>query len=135
MSNNLISTHAKSFSWAGFFLAKQTFKNGSSLYDFCRTLDDIADDTDQLEIKRDNFLLPLEVTRKLFSFETKENDIFSLILDNGDAYVVKLDKVNDNKGVISTKDLNEGKNYLSSVYKEIIRQSFTAKLRESSTFN
>ena len=87
------------------------------------------------EIKRDNFLLPLEVTRKLFSFETKENDIFSLILDNGDAYVVKLDKVNDNKGVISTKDLNEGKNYLSSVYKEIIRQSFTAKLRESSTFN
>ena len=87
------------------------------------------------EIKRDNFLLPLEVTRKLFSFETKENDIFSLILDNGDAYVVKLDKVNDNKGVISTKDLNEGKNYLSSVYKEIIRQSFTTKLRESSTVN
>ena len=40
MSNNLISTHAKSFSWAGFFLAKQTFENGSSLYDFCRTLDD-----------------------------------------------------------------------------------------------
>ena len=87
------------------------------------------------EIKRDNFLLPLEITRKLFSFETKENDIFSLILDNGDAYVVKLDKVNDNKGVISTKDLNEGKNYLSSVYKEIIRQSFTTKLRESSTVN
>ena len=87
------------------------------------------------EIKRDNFLLPLEITRKLFSFETKENDIFSLILDNGDAYVVKLDKVNDNKGVISTKDLNEGKNYLSSVYKEIIRQSFTKKLRESSIVN
>ena len=87
------------------------------------------------EIKRDNFLLPLEVTRKLFSFETKENDIFSLILNNGDAFVVKLDKVNDNKGVISTKDLDEGKNYLSSVYKEIIRQSFTSKLRESSTVN
>ena len=49
--------------------------------------------------------------------------------------MVKLDKVNDNKGVISTKDLNEGKNYLSSVYKEIIRQSFTAKLREISSFN
>ena len=87
------------------------------------------------EIKRDNFLLPLEVTRKLFSFETKENDIFSLILDNGDSYVVKLDKVNDNKGVISTNDLDEGNNYLSSVYKEIIRQSFTSKLRESSTVN
>ena len=55
MSNNLISTHAKSFSWAGFFLAKQTFKNGSSLYDFCRTLDDIADENTSLESKKQKF--------------------------------------------------------------------------------
>ena len=55
MSNNLISTHAKSFSWAGFFLAKQTFENGSNLYDFCRTLDDIADKTQDLQIKRKLF--------------------------------------------------------------------------------
>ena len=55
MSNNLISTHAKSFSWAGFFLAKQTFENGSSLYDFCRTLDDIADENTSLESKKQKF--------------------------------------------------------------------------------
>ncbi len=55
MSNNLISTHAKSFSWAGFFLTKQTFKNGSSLYDFCRTLDDIADENTSLGSKKRKF--------------------------------------------------------------------------------
>ena len=55
MSNNLILTHAKSFSWAGFFLAKQTFENGSSLYDFCRTLDDIADENTSLDSKKQKF--------------------------------------------------------------------------------
>ena len=55
MSNNLISTHAKSFSWAGFFLAKQTFENGSNLYDFCRTLDDIADENTSLDLKKQKF--------------------------------------------------------------------------------
>ena len=55
MSNNLISTHAKSFSWAGFFLTKQTFENGSSLYDFCRTLDDIADENTSLDSKKQKF--------------------------------------------------------------------------------
>ncbi len=55
MSNNLISTHAKSFSWAGFFLTKQTFENGSSLYDFCRTLDDIADENTYLDSKKQKF--------------------------------------------------------------------------------
>ena len=55
MSNNLISTHAKSFSWAGVFLTKQTFENGSSLYDFCRTLDDIADENTSLDLKKQKF--------------------------------------------------------------------------------
>ena len=55
MSNNLISTHAKSFSWAGFFLAKKTFENGSNLYDFCRTLDDIADENTSLDSKKQKF--------------------------------------------------------------------------------
>ena len=55
MSNNLISSHAKSFSWAGFFLTKQTLENGSSLYDFCRTLDDIADENISLDSKKQKF--------------------------------------------------------------------------------
>jgi len=56
MSINLLEKHAKSFYWASFFLSKETFNKCSSLYNFCRTLDDIVDDDDKLEIKKDNFL-------------------------------------------------------------------------------
>jgi parvulin-like peptidyl-prolyl isomerase len=87
------------------------------------------------EVKRDNFLLPNEVTKKLFSYDLLENEIFSVYLENGDAYVVKLNKINENKGVITSKDLEEGKNYLASVYKNIIRDSFINSLRENSNIN
>ena len=56
MSSNLLKKHAKSFYWASFFLSKEIFKKCSSLYNFCRTLDDIVDDDDNLKIKKDNFL-------------------------------------------------------------------------------
>ena len=56
MSTNLLEKHAKSFYWASFFLSKETFKKCSSLYNFCRTLDDIVDDNNELEVKRENFL-------------------------------------------------------------------------------
>ena len=58
MDNNqsLISKHAKSFSWAGFFLSKDTFRKCSVLYDFCRTIDDIADKDGHLDIKINKFL-------------------------------------------------------------------------------
>ena len=56
MSANLLEKHAKSFYWASFFLSKETFKKCSSLYNFCRTLDDIVDDNKELEAKRENFL-------------------------------------------------------------------------------
>ena len=56
MANNLLSIHAKSFSWAGFFLPSDVYKNGSDLYDFCRILDDIADEEISLEIKKKKFL-------------------------------------------------------------------------------
>ncbi|MEY2962647.1 MAG: hypothetical protein RL496_510, partial [Pseudomonadota bacterium] len=36
-NESLISKHAKSFSWAGFFLPKKIFIKCSHLYDFCRT--------------------------------------------------------------------------------------------------
>tara|TARA_Y200000002_G_scaffold381098_1_gene394181 strand:- start:1915 stop:2760 length:846 start_codon:yes stop_codon:yes gene_type:complete len=52
---NLIKKHAKSFYWASFFLSKRTFDKCSSLYNFCRTLDDIVDDKINLEIKREKF--------------------------------------------------------------------------------
>jgi len=56
MSSSLLEKHAKSFYWASFFLSKETFNKCSSLYNFCRTLDDIVDDNNKLEVKKDNFL-------------------------------------------------------------------------------
>ena len=41
---SLLEKHAKSFYWASFFLSKEIFYKCSSLYNFCRTLDDIVDD-------------------------------------------------------------------------------------------
>ena len=53
-SKNYLSIYAKSFNWAGFFLPKKTYQKCSSLYDFCRTVDDIADDQSELDIKKKN---------------------------------------------------------------------------------
>ena len=56
MSNkSYLSIYAKSFSWAGFFLPKETYKKCSSLYDFCRVADNIADDNGETEDKEKKF--------------------------------------------------------------------------------
>jgi len=56
MSNkNYLSVYAKSFNWAGFFLPKETYKRCSTLYDFCRVADNIADDEGEIEIKKIKF--------------------------------------------------------------------------------
>ena len=52
---NYLSKYAKSFNWAGFFLPKQVYTECSNLYDFCRYLDNIADDKGDLETKLKNF--------------------------------------------------------------------------------
>ena len=56
MDNDLLKSHAKSFYWASFFLSKETYLKCSTLYNFCRTLDDIADNSDELGNKKLNFL-------------------------------------------------------------------------------
>jgi len=56
MNNDLLKLHAKSFYWASFFLSKETYHKCSILYNFCRTLDDIADNSDELGNKKINFL-------------------------------------------------------------------------------
>tara|TARA_Y100001958_G_C21235107_1_gene561334 strand:+ start:225 stop:1076 length:852 start_codon:yes stop_codon:yes gene_type:complete len=56
MSNKSnLSVYAKSFSWAGYFLPKKTLKKCSSLYDFCRVADNIADDDDEIQNKLKKF--------------------------------------------------------------------------------
>ena len=54
-TKNYLATYAKSFNWAGFFLPKKTYKKCSALYDFCRVVDNIADDKNALEVKLTKF--------------------------------------------------------------------------------
>ena len=49
---NYLSIYAKSFDWAGFFLPKSTYQKCSTLYNFCRTIDDIVDKEGDLEIRK-----------------------------------------------------------------------------------
>ena len=54
-NQNYLSIYAKSFNWAGFFLPKQTYQKCSALYDFCRVIDNIADDETTIEFKENEF--------------------------------------------------------------------------------
>ena len=69
MKSNLLKKHAKSFYWASFFLSNDTFNKCSSLYNFCRTLDNIVDDDNKLEVKKkisQNLKKSLKIEKFLF---------------------------------------------------------------------
>ena len=68
-TKNYLSIYAKSFNWSGFFLPKKIYFKCSVLYDFCRTIDNIADQSLGLEIKKKE----LEKFKKKFE-EKNEND-------------------------------------------------------------
>ena len=55
MKSNLLKKHAKSFYWASFFLSSDALNKCSSLYNFCRTLDDIVDDSKSLNVRKEIF--------------------------------------------------------------------------------
>ena len=55
LTKNYLAIYAKSFNWAGFFLPKKTYDKCSALYDFCRVVDNIADEENEIEIKKYNF--------------------------------------------------------------------------------
>ena len=71
MNNDLLPIHAKSFHWASFFLSKETYDKCSYLYNFCRTLDDIADDNEDLQLKKQKF----SKFKKNFSNKNFDNPI------------------------------------------------------------
>ncbi len=56
LTKNYLAIYAKSFNWAGFFLPKKTYQKCSALYDFCREADNIADNENKIEVKKDNFI-------------------------------------------------------------------------------
>ena len=70
ITKNYLSIYAKSFNWSGFFLPKNVYFQCSVLYDFCRTIDNIADQNVDLEIKKKE----LEKFKKKFE-EKNKNDI------------------------------------------------------------
>ena len=51
----LISKHSKSFYWASFFLSRKIFLQFSTVYNFCRTIDDIADNNRPVHVKKKEF--------------------------------------------------------------------------------
>ena len=53
-NNNYLSIYAKSFNWAGFFLPKKIYLQCSTLYNFCRTIDNIADENGDIDVKKNH---------------------------------------------------------------------------------
>ena len=76
-SKNYLSIYAKSFNWSGFFLPKKIYYKCSVLYDFCRTIDNIADQNKDLEIKKKE----LEEFRKKFEQKNKDDGVIKNMWD------------------------------------------------------
>ena len=55
IKKNYLALFAKSFNWAGFFLPRKIYDNCTTLYTFCRVLDDIADEEANLDSKIEKF--------------------------------------------------------------------------------
>ena len=91
MKNNLLKKHAKSFYWASFFLSSETLDKCSSLYNFCRTLDDIVDDDNNLSVKKgifskfkkdfENKNLDNQIIKDMWSVIDSENISKQIIID------------------------------------------------------
>ena len=90
-NNNYLSMYAKSFNWAGFFLPKKTYMKCSTLYDFCRTVDNIADDTNNLEIKKQNLLN----FKKSFNNKEYDNPIIKNVWELIKNYKISTKIIND----------------------------------------
>ena len=73
MSNNsYISVYAKSFNWAGFFLPKKIYEESAKLYAFCRVLDDIVDEKNNLDSKIEKIDQIKNFFKKSYNLENTE---------------------------------------------------------------
>jgi len=102
LTKNYLSIYAKSFSWAGFFLPKKTYDKCSALYDFCRTVDNLADENNSLTIKTANFLK----FKSEFNNKNLMNPIIKNMWELIDEFKISLKIINDLFDGIET-DLNE----------------------------
>ena len=76
-TKNYLSIYAKSFNWSGFFLPKKIYRKCSILYDFCRTIDNIADQNVDLEIRKKE----LEEFKKKFEQKNKNDSVIKNMWD------------------------------------------------------
>lgn len=102
LTKNYLSLYAKSFNWAGFFLPKKTYEKCSALYDFCRTVDNLADEKNSLEIKKNNFLK----FKSDFNSKNSMNPIIIKMWKLIDEFQISLKIINDLFDGIET-DLKE----------------------------
>ena len=112
MKENLLKKHAKSFYWASFFLPNNTLSKCSSLYNFCRTLDDIVDDNNDLSSKREIFLkfkkdfenknIKNQVIKDMWSIIESESISKKIVIDLFDGVQTDL---NEKVVIDSKKDL------------------------------
>ena len=103
-TKNYLAIYAKSFNWSGFFLPKKIYFKCSVLYDFCRTIDNIADQKVELEVKKRE----LEEFKKKFE---EKNESESVIKNMWDL----MDERNISKKIVD--DLFDGVN--SDLKKEV----------------
>ena len=109
MKSNLLKKHAKTFYWASFFLSRNTLNKCSSLYNFCRTLDDIVDENSNLKIKREIFSkfkkdfenksLNNQIIKDMWSLIDSENISKQVVMDLFDGVETDLEE----KVVINSK--------------------------------
>ena len=95
MSKNLLAKYAKSFNWAGFFLPSKEYEKSLVVYNFCRTLDDIADEDQDLYLNFDNDpsdqyrgLTPKEILR-LYRKEWRTKTDFNKLLKICGNFLIK----------------------------------------------
>tara|TARA_Y100000590_G_scaffold210331_1_gene238272 strand:+ start:555 stop:1406 length:852 start_codon:yes stop_codon:yes gene_type:complete len=91
IKKNYLSIYAKSFNWAGFFLPKRTYQQCSSLYDFCRYVDNIADEQGYIEKK----LIDLDNFQNRFNSRDTNDQIIKNIWEIIETYNISLKIIND----------------------------------------
>jgi 15-cis-phytoene synthase len=91
MTKNYLSIYAKSFNWAGYFLPKKIYEKCSTLYDFCRTLDDIADQ----ELKLDDKIKQFKEFKDNFKNKNTNNQIIRNIHELMDDFEISKEIIYD----------------------------------------
>jgi len=127
---NYLALFAKSFNWAGFFLPKNIYDDCSRLYAFCRVLDDLVDEKNNLELRIERFNKIKDIFNKTYELDNKDRKI----LDQDEHEIIVNDMVilaeNNNIKRVILDDLIEGvgsdlkqKVYLRSV-KDLLVYSY-----------